>query len=108
MQQPPALCAGHAVDEVVRRHDALAACFHTGLEARQINFAQRPLRDVLVDAHALRFLIVGGKMLDVGDHALRLHAAHQLRRQLCRQARILGIALKQASIARVPVDIGIW
>ena len=48
---------------------------HGGFKGGQIDFVQRALVDFLVDAMALELFVVGGEVLDGGDHALALHAA---------------------------------
>jgi hypothetical protein len=49
----------------------------TRLEGRQVDFAQRALVDLGVDAEALELLVVGGEVLERRAHALALHAVDQ-------------------------------
>ena len=96
----------HTVDQVVGRHDApRAALLHSSLEGGQVNLVQRARVDLLVDAVALKLLVVGVEVLHRGDHALALHALHIGRAQLPSKIRIFAVTLEVAPPQRHAVDV---
>ena len=70
------------------------------LEGGQVDFAQGAFVHLGADAEALKFLVVGGVMLERGAHAFRLHALDEVDRQLSGQVRILGEIFKVAAPQR--------
>jgi hypothetical protein len=69
------LSAVDAVQLVVGGHHGPdAGLLHAGLEGGEIDFVQRALVDIGVDAMALELFVVGGEMLERGDDAFALHA----------------------------------
>ena len=63
-----------AVDVVVGGHHRPGLRLLDGnLEALQVDLAQCPLRNLCIVVHAVRLLVVGGKVLDARAHAVGLH-----------------------------------
>ena len=92
------LGAVRTVEPVVGGHDPERAAFaHRELERDEVELAQRALVDHRVDGVALELGVVAGEVLDRGDDALRLHAAHERGRDLAREQRVLGVALEVAA-----------
>jgi hypothetical protein len=116
-----------AVDVVVgAHHGAGVRLLDRGLEVRQVDLAQRALVDLLVDEHPVALdrrrperlarsagvrqrrgalLVVGGEVLDVGDHALRLQPADPADRHLGIEVRVLAVGLKGAPAQRRAHDV---
>src|SRR5699024_2611433 len=95
-----------AVYAVVAAHHAPGLrVAHGGLKWRQVNFVQRALVDAVVDAQAAGLLVVGGKVLGAGAHALALRAADEPRRQLAGQKRVLAVIFKVAAAQRAALDV---
>ncbi len=80
-----------AVDLVIGAHHRPGLRLLDGLlEGGQVDFAERAFVHLGADAEALKFLVVGGVMLERGAHAFRLHAPDEVDRQLAGQVGILG------------------
>ena len=73
--QPFMLGSMNAVQEIVAVHHCTHIGFLYGLaESRKINLMQSTLVYVRTRMVAAPFLVVGGKVLDGGNHSFRLHA----------------------------------
>ena len=100
------LRAVHAVEPVVRGHDAERAAFaHRELERHERDLAERALVDDGVDRHAFELGVVRGEVLHRGGDAFRLHAAHERGRGLAREQRVFRVALEVAARERRAVDV---
>ena len=60
---------------------------------------------MLVDVKSPGLLIVGRKMLHIGANALILYALYDLRREACRQERILAEALEHSAVAGIALNV---
>ena len=94
------------VEPVVGRHDGECAALADGdLEGHQIELAQRALVDDRADGRPLELGVVADEVLDGGEDALRLDAAHVAGGEATRQQRVLGVALEVAAGQRRPVQV---
>ncbi len=71
--------------------------FDGRFEGWHVNLAQGPLADLLVDARALRFLVVGEEMLHIRDHAGALDAFNIGHDDTGVEPRVLAIALEDSA-----------
>ena len=61
----------HAVNQVIGGHNRHGLRrLHRDFKAPQIDFPERSFGNDAVTAHAVVFLIIAGKMLDGGSHAI--------------------------------------
>ena len=105
-EQPAVLCGMHAVDAVVGAHDGpWLGGFDDVFEGREVDLAQRPLGDVGADAQAVGLLIVGGKVLERGAHALGLHAGDDTYGLMAGQIWVFGPVFEAAAAERVALDV---
>ena len=74
-------------------------------EGREVDLAQRPLGDVGADAQAVGLLIVGGKVLERGAHALGLHAGDDTYGLMAGQIRVFGPIFEAAAAERIALDV---
>src|SRR5207248_7582604 len=81
------------------------ALLHGRLEGRQVDLAQRPLVDDLVDRLAVGLLVVRGEVLDLGEYPLLLDRLHLGDGQSAGQVRILAEVLEVAPVAGYPGDV---
>ena len=111
-----------AVQAVVGAHDRADVRLVDGrLEGRKVDLAERALVDHHIDGvavaehahperHALRcrphaFLVIGGEVLHVGDHALALRALDPGDGHAAGQPRILAVAFEGPAAERRPHDV---
>ncbi len=100
------LAAVGAVEPIVGAHHRPGLRLpHRDLEAAQIDFPQRALVDDGVHEHAPVLLVVDGKVLHAGTHALTLHAVDQGGGQLSAEQRVLGEVLEVPPAQRVTLDV---
>ena len=105
-EQPVVLRGVHAVDAVVGAHDGpWLGGFDDVFEGREVDLAQRPLGDVGADAQAVGLLIVGGKVLERGAHALGLHAGDDTYGLMAGQIRVFGPIFEAAAAERIALDV---
>src|ERR1035441_6655415 len=104
--EPVVGAAVGAVDTVVRAHDGpRMALLHGRAERGEVDLAQGPLADVLVDGAALGLLVVRRKMLHRRDDALALDARRDLAGEHAREERVLRQVLEVAPVLGHPVDV---
>ena len=97
---------GSAVDRVVGGHDhPRVGVGDHGLEGGQVELAQRPLVDPVVDGEPVGLRVVGDVVLGARPDALRLHAADVGGGQPAREQRVLGEALEVPAAQRRPVQV---
>ena len=105
-EQPVILGGMHAVDAVVCAHDGPRLGFLDDVfECREVDFAQRTLRDVGADAQTVGLLVVGGEMLERSAHALGLHACDNANGLMACQIRVFGPVFEAAAAKRVALDV---
>ena len=105
-QQPFVDVGVHAVDPVIAAHDGPGlGLFHRGLEARQVDFPQRPLVDLAAGGHPPVLLVVGGEMLQAGAHVPALDALDDAGGHLPRQIGILAHVLKVPPAQGAALDV---
>ncbi|GAA2873912.1 hypothetical protein GCM10010517_34490 [Streptosporangium fragile] len=96
---------GHAVDLVVRGHDAPYAGGHGDLEGGEVKLPQGAFGDPVVDGEAVGFGVVGDEVLHHGGDAVLLHARDVLRRDRAGQQRVLGVGLEVPAAERAAVQV---
>ena len=101
-EQPAVLRGVHAVDAVVGPR---LGGLDDVLEGREVDFAQRALGDVGGYAQAVGLLVVGGKVLERGAHALGLHAGDDADGLMAGQIRVFGPVFEAAAAERVALDV---
>ncbi len=95
-----------AVHQLISGHDVPHAAFlHSGLEGGEIDFVEGALADGFVDAMALELLVVGGEVLEAGDHAFALHAADVGDAHLSGEVGVFAVAFEIAAPERDTVDV---
>ncbi len=95
-----------AIDQVVAAHHRAAVrLLHRRLEGRQIQLAQGALVDDGVEVAAVVFRVVGGEVLDRGDHAPALQALDEADHGARGQVGVLAVVLHVASVHRRPVQV---
>lgn len=83
---------------VIRRHDAPRITVPYGnLERLQVDLAESPRRDLLVDEEAAVLLVVGGKMLDAGADAGGLNAVDVDGRELAGEEGVFAVGFEVAA-----------
>ncbi len=71
----------------------------------QVNLKKGSPVNQRIDHHAMRFLIIGGKMFQAGAGAGALHAFDEMDCHLAGLIRVFGIIFKIAAAKRVALDI---
>ena len=105
-EQPVILGGMYAIDAVVCAHDGPRLGFLDDVfECREVDFAQRTLRDVGADAQTVGLLVVGGEMLERSAHALGLHACDNANGLMACQIRVFGPVFEAAAAKRVALDV---
>ena len=102
VQQPIAVAAMLAVDDVIGTHRAARmALFDADFKRQQIAFTRGGFGNLHIDEFARGFLPVQREMLDGGDDVVRLNAADRRAHQRSGQQGVLGQIFKRPPIARV-------
>ena len=105
-QQLLVFTAVGAVDLVICAHHRPGLCLlDHRLESCQIDFVQGALVYAAVAHHAVRLLVIGGKVLDAAARSLGLQAVHQRRAHLPGQGGVLAVILKIAPAQGAALDV---
>ena len=98
-------CPGVAQTAVAAHNGGGAALLDRKLKGLEVNFADGLLVRPDRDGQTVGFLIVQGKVLDVGVHALTVHALHHGSAHLAGQQTVLAVILKVTTGERGAVDV---
>ena len=105
-QQLPVLAGVYAVDPVVAAHQRPGPALpHRRLKGGQVDLVQRTLIQAAVHRQAAGLLVVGGKVLGAGGHALPLHALDEGGGQFPGQEGVLAVIFKVAAAQRAALDV---
>ena len=98
-------CPGVAQTAVAAHNGGGAALLDRKLKGLEVNFADGLLVCPHREGQTVGFLIVQGKMLDVGVHALAVHALHHGSAYLAGQQTVLAVILKVTTGEGSAVDV---
>ena len=95
--------------QVVGTHNGPSLCLgNCGLECRQVNLIESTVVDNHVGGVAVHLVVVKGKVLHTGSHAVLLHPLDVRHHHRCRQIRVLAHIFKVAAVERSAVDVNSW
>src|SRR5574344_374500 len=104
--QPCVFSGMHAVEQVITIHHRTHMClFHSLAEGGPKDFMKSSFVHIGTHAITIPLFIVGSKMFDSGNNALRLHTFYILLGNLTRQVRVLTEIFKVSSAQRRAVYI---
>ena len=95
-----------AVVEVVRAHyRPCVALAHGGLEGGEVDFVQGAVVQIAAGGGTAHLLVVDGKVLDAGRHAVLLHALYVRHHHLACEVRVFSHVLEVTAVERGAADV---